>query len=73
MKLYIFIKNSVRLYLKAGYASVSFLIYAIKNGNNEALQKISRQYRNDFIRWARSNYHVSNEEAKDVFQEVVLA
>jgi len=49
------------------------LISAIKSGNNEVLLKIYKQYRNDFIRWAMSNYKVSIEQAKLVYKEVLIA
>ena len=48
------------------------LISAIRSGNNDVLLKIYKQYRNDFIRWAISNYKVSIEQAKLVYKEVVL-
>jgi len=49
------------------------LISAIKSGNNDVLLKIYKQYRNDFIRWAISNYKVSIEQAKLVYKEVMIA
>jgi DNA-directed RNA polymerase specialized sigma24 family protein len=49
-----------------------FLFSAIKNGNTEVLLKIYKQYRNNFIRWAIAQFKVSIEEAKTVFQEVML-
>ncbi|MEJ5961176.1 RNA polymerase sigma factor [Pedobacter immunditicola] len=49
------------------------LISAIKSGNNDVLLKIYKQYRNDFIRWAISNYKVSMEQAKLVYKEVLIA
>lgn len=49
------------------------LISAIKSGNNDVLLKIYKQYRNDFIRWAMSNYKVSMQQAKLVYKEVLIA
>jgi len=48
------------------------LFSAIKSGNNEVLFKIYKQYRNDFIRWAITNYKVSIEQAKLVYKEVLI-
>jgi DNA-directed RNA polymerase specialized sigma24 family protein len=48
------------------------LIRAIKSGNNDVLLKIYKQYRNDFIKWAISNYQVSIEQAKVVYKEVII-
>jgi len=48
------------------------LINAIKSGSQDVLLKIYKQYRNDFIRWAMNYYKVSIEEAREVFQEVMI-
>jgi DNA-directed RNA polymerase specialized sigma24 family protein len=48
------------------------LISALKSGNNQVLLKIYKQYRNDFISWAISNYKVSAEQAKLVYKEVLI-
>jgi RNA polymerase sigma factor (sigma-70 family) len=48
------------------------IISRIKSGDSTALLKIYKTHRNDFIHWAITNYQVTIEEAKDVFQEVVI-
>lgn len=45
----------------------------IPNGDYEPLIAFYKKYRNDFIRWAIRNYSCSEEEAKDVFQEVMIS
>jgi DNA-directed RNA polymerase specialized sigma24 family protein len=49
------------------------IINSIKSGKKEALPDIYKTYRNDFIEWAVANYNVTIEEAKDVFQDIIIA
>lgn len=51
----------------------SAIIEAIKAGSEKILFNIYETYRNDFVSWAIHNHQVSVEEAKDVFQESVIA
>ncbi|MBS1558491.1 MAG: sigma-70 family RNA polymerase sigma factor [Bacteroidetes bacterium] len=51
----------------------SAIIEAIKAGSEKILLNIYEAHRNDFISWATHNHHVSREEAKDIFQESVIA
>jgi RNA polymerase sigma-70 factor (ECF subfamily) len=49
------------------------LIYNIKNKDGEKeLKKVYSLYRNEFILWAMRNYTCTNEEAQDIFQQVVV-
>lgn len=49
------------------------IIEAIKAGSEKILFNIYETYRNDFVSWAIHNHQISVEEAKDVFQESVIA
>lgn len=49
------------------------IIEEIRQGNQDPLFDLYKQYRNHFIKWAMLNYSVNEEEAKDVFQEVIIA
>ena len=49
------------------------LIERIKEGDNEVLMELYKQYRNPFINWAIQNFGSNAEEAKDVFQEVIVS
>ena len=45
----------------------------IKNGNDSALVELYKLYRNEFINWSYNNYHISSDDAKDIFQETIIA
>ena len=45
----------------------------IKKGNDAVLVELYRLYRNEFISWSWKSYGISNEDAKDVFQDSVIA
>ena len=49
------------------------IIEAIKSGSERILLLIYEVHRNDFIKWASQNYNISSEEAKDHFQEAIIA
>lgn len=49
------------------------VVKAIKQGDEQPLLEIYRQYRNEFLTWAVFNYSCSSEEAKDIFQDSILA
>ncbi|MBS1952522.1 MAG: sigma-70 family RNA polymerase sigma factor [Bacteroidetes bacterium] len=51
----------------------SAIIEAIKAGSEKILFNIYEEYRNDFVSWAIRHHQISAEEAKDVFQESVIA
>lgn len=48
-------------------------INSIKSGKKDVLLDVYKRYRNDFVRWAVTNYNVSIEEAKDVFQDIIIS
>lgn len=48
-------------------------IKEIKSGNDSALVELYRLYRNEFINWSYNNFHISSDDAKDVFQETIIA
>ena len=45
----------------------------IKNGNDSALVELYKLYRNEFINWSHNNYNISSDDAKDIFQETIIA
>ncbi len=49
------------------------IIEEIKNGNNNQLAMIYREYRSEFIAWITTNYSCSRDEARDVYQVSILA
>lgn len=51
----------------------SAIIEAIKAGSEKILFQLYETYRDEFVSWAIRNHQVSIEEAKDVFQESIVA
>ena len=49
------------------------IIQRIKNGDETQLLSIYKEYRDEFVKFASYNYALSNEDAKDVFQNAVIA
>lgn len=62
MNLYSKIENNKELWLQQ-----------IKTGNSKAIELLYKVYRDDFISWLQRNNNCSREEARDVFQESVMA
>ena len=48
-------------------------IKEIKNGNETVLVELYKLYRNEFISWSFKNYTLNKEDAKDIFQETIIA
>jgi RNA polymerase sigma factor (sigma-70 family) len=48
------------------------IIDEIKNGNQLIIPKLYNQYRQEFIRWAQYRFTVTEDDAKDVFQDVLI-
>lgn len=51
----------------------SAILEAIKAGSEKILFQLYENYRNEFVSWAIRNHQVTVEEAKDIFQESVVA
>jgi len=51
----------------------SAIIEAIKAGSEKIIFQLYESYRNEFLNWAVRNHRVSEEEAKDIFQEALVA
>lgn len=51
----------------------SEILIEIKNGNRQALYGLYESYRNDFIQFAQQHYSYNKENAKDIFQESIIA
>lgn len=49
------------------------IINEIRSGNEEHLKALYRLYRNEFIAWSGKQYGANGEQAKDVFQDAVIA
>jgi len=48
------------------------LLDSIRNGDEEALGKIYRNHRTEFLTWARKKYHLTQEVAADHFQDAII-
>lgn len=44
----------------------------IKEGGNKELSFIYKSYREEFLLWSTSNYHLQEETAADIFQDAVI-
>lgn len=51
----------------------SLWIKQVKAGNSKAIELLYRVFREDFIQWLQRNQSCSREEARDIFQESVMA
>jgi RNA polymerase sigma factor (sigma-70 family) len=49
------------------------IIEEIKNGNQSVIPHLYLSYRQEFIKWAQYRYSTSEEDAKDIFQEVLVS
>jgi RNA polymerase sigma factor (sigma-70 family) len=49
------------------------IIRAIKEGNQEMLTDLYKLYRDEFVAWVLKNNNCSEEQAKDAFQEAIIA
>ena len=49
------------------------IINKLKEGNQDALVEVYKLYRNEFIHFAFTNYGCGSDNAKDIFQDVVIA
>jgi RNA polymerase sigma factor (sigma-70 family) len=48
------------------------IIQEIKSGNDDILNSLYEQYRNEFIAFSAKNFNTQNEQSKDAFQEAIL-
>lgn len=48
-------------------------ITSIKSGNQDFLLRVYAEYRNEFIKWAEFQYDCDEDDAKDIFQDAVIA
>jgi RNA polymerase sigma factor (sigma-70 family) len=62
--------NSHRIHLNL---ETSAIVEAIKAGSEKILFQLYESYRTEFLSWAVRNHRVTEEEAKDVFQEALVA
>jgi len=49
------------------------ILSEIKSGNEDALLDLYKTHRNEFIVWAGNTYGINSEDAKDIFQDAILA
>jgi RNA polymerase sigma factor (sigma-70 family) len=49
------------------------IIEAIRGGSERTLIKLYESYRDEFVSWAIRNHQIATEEAKDIFQETIIA
>ncbi|MFN8117914.1 MAG: sigma-70 family RNA polymerase sigma factor [Bacteroidia bacterium] len=47
-------------------------IKEIKKGNDTVLVELYKRYRNEFLTWSFKSYTLTNEDAKDIFQECII-
>lgn len=48
-------------------------IQSLREGNQEFLLRVYAEYRNEFIKWAEVRYGCDADDAKDIFQDAVIA
>ena len=48
------------------------IIFHLKNGNQQPLTDAYKLYRDEFVQWAVNRFHVRDDEAKDIFQDVMV-
>ncbi|HLF62587.1 MAG TPA: sigma-70 family RNA polymerase sigma factor [Saprospiraceae bacterium] len=48
------------------------MLAAIKHGDANALKRLYQEYRIPFIQWLTAKYPIGEEDAKDIFQNVVV-
>ncbi len=48
------------------------VVESIRNGDESALRSLYREYRQPFIKWMRSEYSCSEDDAADIFQASVV-
>ena len=48
------------------------VIKEVKNGNDQVLTQIYKEYRNNFIHFAVNRYKIDTEDAKDIFADVII-
>ncbi|MFZ7107715.1 MAG: RNA polymerase sigma factor [Bacteroidota bacterium] len=44
----------------------------LKEGGEDLIYQVYRRYRPDFIAWAKNQFDLNEEDAKDIYQDVVL-
>ena len=49
------------------------IIADIRGGKRDALVKLYKQYRVDFIKWALKSFHCTQQEAEDAYQDTTIA
>lgn len=48
------------------------MLAAIKNGDESALKRLYKEYRIPFIQWITGTYRLSEQDAQDIFQNVII-
>lgn len=48
------------------------VIEMIKNGDKKPLAEVYKTYRNEFVNWATAHFTCSRDEARDVYQAVII-
>lgn len=48
------------------------IIAEIRAGKNGCIEKLYSRYRNEFLLWGRRNFALSDDQLKDVFQDLVI-
>jgi len=49
------------------------IIRSILKGDDSVAILLYRAYRNDFIKWAIQNYSCNEDDAKDIFQDIIIS
>lgn len=49
------------------------IISGIRNGNEGVVVELYNRYKEDFVRWSGFRYNLDEEDALDIFQEVVIS
>jgi RNA polymerase sigma factor (sigma-70 family) len=56
----------------AATCAAKMTIQKIKDGDQEIIVQLYKEYRQDFIRWAKNKFSIEKDDTEDIFQETVL-
>jgi len=52
--------------------NIDSVIEKIRNGNGQEVEKVYKEYRGEFLSWIVKRYAISDEEAKEIYQNTMV-